>query len=526
MDCAETIKGEMKGRLDGRVLLGQLLLGMLILLAVPTPGNAAAPGRAAERETAGAEFRCGGKVEAKAWEAWEERVRKYVSASLIQERLLEDGDTYALYDAQMYLHNAVALARRCHRRDRLLEFSEIIGIAYSALQEGSSAGSDRRWICRGGSICNFTNGLKNKEVMLVSVQFLGLATTLANAIRETANGPLTAKERQFISTTSSVALEHLLRWASDEEIKSNQRKANAKAEDVTGGSSSLFFTDRSLWMIAIYAELSGLLAATSYPKPSLPAAGFARLHKHLQSLLSLFTARVAYRSIRYPESKGSIEVAEVDRGYWRNYADNRYAGYSGAGKPVVCKAPTNTEGAASLQVMMPPQPLATTGWDFSHARRLVYAVDALERNQDAMATVFPRTDIVPVRRLAVALANNLVAVVWNGDIEKPLFANYWSGANGWYRVAYNNGTGQCREGSAPYTLSDAFITGGYITWEKYNERLGEIGRSLYRLLLHPTERDTDFIDKYYPYIGAGQSDTGRLLTIFMFLPTLVAGAGS
>ena len=51
----------------------------------------------------------------------------------------------------------------------------------------------------------------------------------------------------------------------------------------------------------------------------------------------------------------------------------------------------------------------------------------------------------------------------NGDATQPLFSNYWSGVNGWYRVAYDNGADQCREGYPPYGLTDSFPTGGYLT---------------------------------------------------------------
>ncbi len=105
-----------------------------------------------------------------------------------------------------------------------------------------------------------------------------------------------------------------------------------------------------------------------------------------------------------------------------------------------------------------------TGWDISHARRLVHALDALERNRDAMKAIFSLNDgQLPAIGLPSAFAGTLVAVVWNGDTANPLFSNHWSGANGWYRVAYDNGTGQCREGSPPYGLADSFPTGGYIT---------------------------------------------------------------
>jgi len=89
-------------------------------------------------------------------------------------------------------------------------------------------------------------------------------------------------------------------------------------------------------------------------------------------------------------------------------------------------------------------------WDISHARRLVHALDALERNRSAINVIFLLTDkLLPPDYLTTLFANTIVKVIWNGDKEQPLFANYWCGANGWYRVAYDNGTGRCMEGYPP-----------------------------------------------------------------------------
>jgi hypothetical protein len=102
-----------------------------------------------------------------------------------------------------------------------------------------------------------------------------------------------------------------------------------------------------------------------------------------------------------------------------------------------------------------------------------------------------------------------------------LFTNYWSGANGWFRVAYDNGTGQCQEGYPPYGMSDAFLSGGYITWERYRPVIGILGRRLHQLIDSPRAQDRRFICRYYPEFGTSAAAQNRALSKFMFLPTLV-----
>ena len=139
---------------------------------------------------ADANFACGGIVEAEVWEAWDGNFRDYLRQSQLEARLLKQGDVYALYDIQTYTHNMVSMASRCNRINRLKEVARLIRIAYGALEPGTQSSPGRRWVCRGGSICNDKNRLLNQEVMLDSVQFLGFAARYEYlySIREMFNG--------------------------------------------------------------------------------------------------------------------------------------------------------------------------------------------------------------------------------------------------------------------------------------------------------------------------------------------------
>ncbi len=469
-------------------------------------------------------FECGGSVESEVWNLWDGKVSSFLSQTLLQERLLKQGDVYALYDFQTYTHNMVAMARRCERTDRLRDISALVGVAYTALDSGSLLSPGRRWVCHGGSICNDRNRLIDNEVQLCSVQFLGVASSIANALASSKT-ELGDGERAFVRNTTQIVIEHLLRWSDDQAIRSIQRAKLASFEDVEDGSSALFFTDKPLWMITIYAELAGILQSKNKPSlEEISPTDMARLSRHLSELLQFMLARI---SLQHDSNGrlGSADLADVDRGYWRLYADNKYAGYEKAEKPVVC-APLSTDKARFNQDVRVPAVhefvRESIGWDISHARRLVHALDALERNRQALKDVFHLRDgqLLPVD-ITNAFANTLVARVWNGDEAQPLFANYWSGANGWYRVAYDNGTGACQEGYPPFGLTDSFLTGGYIAWTRYQPSIGSLGQRFYELIDSTKTGDATFVAKYYAGFGKSANAQNRTLSRLMFLPSLV-----
>jgi hypothetical protein len=467
-----------------------------------------------------ARFSCGGSVESEVWKLWDSDVRDTMDRDILGNRLTKMGDVYALYDFQIYTANMVAMAQRCKRQDRLVEIARLERKAYSMLSPAGSAG--RQWICRGGAICNGTNKLINREVMLDSVQFLGLATATANAL-VTSGAPLDKETAQFVSETVRVATEHLVRWGSDEKIDNLHTRAVATLDKATP-SSSLLFTDKDLWLITTYAELSGVLQAGS--RQDLQLAGptdaeKARMRRHLAALMQLLSARLSFR----PMANGAPgTMADLDRGYWRLRTDNSYAGYESEKAPARCLPGKDGDERDSIEFDVPRDAVAQrqdTGWDLSHARRLVPALDALERNRAAITSEFSLDAAkLPSPNLARRFARTLVGVVWNGDKDKPLFSNYWSGANGWFRVAYDNGTGRCTEGYPPYGMSESFLTGGYVTWARYNPSVGALGQKMYDLLSSPDAAKSPFITKYYSKFVSGAPGR-RTLFRFEFLPSLV-----
>jgi hypothetical protein len=461
---------------------------------------------------------------------WDEVGHDFVRQRLLHDRLLRQHDVYALYDFQQYTHNLVAMARRCHRTDRLWEFAELIHTAYGAMEPVSPDSSRRQWVCRGGEICEANSALLGKEVMLSSAQFLGIASSVANALSAPSTLPY-LNDASFLDETIEVVTDHLLRWADEREIGKLQKAVMATPQDVSNGSSELFFTDKLLWQIAIYAELSGIVQSPHVRKgldgTVISDDKVPRMRRHLTALLHLFSRRISFRrTASLPLAGGTL--ADIDRGYWRLYASNRYAGYEEDQRPLVCLPPGTAGIASAAKIFIPPnsvQPRMDIGWDFSHARRLVHTLDALVRNRSGIQATFAlKESQLPGSELEKAFANELVTVVWNGDASQPLFSNYWSGANGWFGAFFDEESGKCSDGKPPYGLSESFLTGGYVSWSKHAPVLGLLGKRLFDLVMAQESETSPFITKYYAGFGGAVDAQNAILAKLMFLPSLVGGA--
>lgn len=465
------------------------------------------------------EFACGGTLEDATWLLWEERGLPFLRQQLVEGRFQGQGDTYALYDIQGYFHNLAALAKRCQRPERMRQMADALMPVFGKLEPLPGNSTQRAWVCRGGAICNARNKLINTEVMLVSLQGLGLMSSLAQTMAGT-DVPA-VRNHPFVGATAQISAEHLLRWGDAKSRAGWRRLAQAQASDVKDGSSALFFTDQPLWLIALYANLAGIYA--QQPALGSPLTDVQRqaLSDGMLDVVALFKARTTLHMM--PESGlGGALGADIDRGFWRLYPDDRYAGYTGAAPPAICTQQPDGSRKAQLMVDARDLPLVSgLGWDFSHARRLVHVLAALDQNRQAVEQVFGLTaNELPAPDVARNFAAQLVGNVWNGDTRYPLFTNYWGGANGWHRVAYDNGTAYCNAGYPPFGLSDSFTTGGYATWAYYYPVIDDLARTLFHMAQADDESDKKFIRRYYGGLLA-TSENNRMLTQLMFWPTLI-----
>ena len=465
---------------------------------------------------------CDSKLAQQIWTQWDDAGQVYAQ-NVLQRRLLEQGDTYVLYDLEMLFHNLHALALRCNELKRQRQFADLVARAYTRLEYEPTRNDRRQWVCRGGTECNRVNRLVDTEVMLTSVQFLALATDVANGLH--GHPAASDDDSVFALQTARIAVEHLLRWGNTKAVRALQASLAATQADVTDGSTRYFLTDKMLWQLTVYAHVAGMIQRDASLRNSLnlSADDLKQLQTYAHALASLVERRTQRTTLT---NAGTVELValDLDVGYRRHYKDHRYAAYQGTDKPAVCE--DDKDGRLKPVIKVPPDTVpirADIGWDISHARRLVHYLSALQRNQEAMQSVWQiPMALLPTDATVQGFAIQLIKNVWNQDTERPLFVNYMSGANGWYRVAYDNGTGRCREGYPPYGLTGAFPTGGFVTWGHWVPQLHTLGVRLFELLASDAQSDQEFVQRHYTSLSNQAKPDVRILKQLMFWPTLIA----
>jgi hypothetical protein len=456
-----------------------------------------------------APFACGGSVEQRLWALWDGGARDAVRTQLIEKRLLRTGDTYALYVLQTTLGNLVAMADRCGRHSRLVQLADLLLPVFKGLETLPPPHEHQQgWVCRGGSLCTKANRRLGREVPLVSLQGLGLFTDLAARLH--AQSDSTLQRHPFVRLTASAAQGHLERMATPALRDSLRRRLRAKPEDVTGNSSELLFTSFDIWRYTIAINTAAFSSQSWRPSPAVRAV----VHDTAQ----LFAQRTVI------DRTTSSPRASLDAGFWDHRVDHAYAGYEGSVSPVQCVKHNGQLRPVPRNPPISPQPVANMGWDISHARRLVPLFDAVERHRlKTLLRYGLPAGSLPSAEVRAAYANQLVDVIWNQDQQRPLFTNYWSGANGWYRVAYNPGNGDCRTGAPPYGLTSAFAQGGFLTWGGTHEILRKLGERIYRLSLSTVSIDQAWMKTYYPQLTASEAAPGfRQLGKIQFLASLIS----
>jgi hypothetical protein len=473
-----------------RSLVALLIASMCVAVAVAAPTSTAAASTAAAGVSS-----CSGPVHAKAIALWEHGLRDYY-AKQITDGLGTEGNVYVLYNTQEELQSFVEMTRRCKDRAQIAELVSALAPVFDSLRPLPDAPAARGWVCTGGSTCTPANHLLGHEVQLCSAQFLGLIGALATDIVETVpENQRSGAEKAFVSNTGSAIASQVDRWLSPDYFKGITERSRLTPASVTDSQSKYFFQDRDLWFLTSLSDLAELHQAGV----KLDAAGTSAL-KSLQAkrgqiaeMFNLFLARTTLVNTQ------NGPRAEIDRGYWRNYADSKYALYSAATSPVQCSKNMFGKMQKSTRVQSNSAYIDNNiGWDFSHARRLVPALDTFVRNKAAVAAVFGYNNpaFAPTD-LRQAYARQVANTIWNKDTQYPLFSNSWDGSNGWYRAGYDNGTGACQPGQPPYSLAWSFPTGGYPQWGGVNGTIRQLNATLYGLFESTDPAATAFVKKYY-----------------------------
>jgi len=458
---------------------------------------------------------CGGLHDQQSWRLWDSYGKKRIT-DILNNRLIKQGDTYALYDTQILFNNLFDLAVRCHYPDRVREFADIIQIAYQKLESvPQKDGEAIVWICRGGTLCQ-NGGLIGKEVELNSVQFLGFASEVANELDRI--NPKDTNTQQFVLQTAKISANRLNKWSTNK-LPNIFKRTTAIPDDIKNGSSSMF-TDRDLWQIVIFSNIAGIIDRhPDYLKKTFGnQRDFDKQKNYLLALSTLMKSRISKTSSLYNSKK--ININDLDRGFWNFINDNKFAGYSSLEAPVSCDENNSKKTITAAKLRDIKEPISL-GWDFSHARRLTNLFFALERNRTAIKKVYGDniSNILPTDADKIGFINQLKSNIWNQDKQYPLFSNYYNGSNGWYRVGYHKGGETCDVGIPPYGLSNSYLSGGYVVWGKNDPLLLELGKSLYNLMYSVKPEDQKFMNKYYA--GYLLDSPAHKINALNFFPTLV-----
>lgn len=469
------------------------------------------------------DFSKNGKIHDQVIHSWNTYYRDYF-ASEIEKRLFQNGDVYVLYDAQIGgLQSFVEMTRRCKDTQQIAELVDLLSPVFSELKPISGAENNSTgWVCTGGAICT-AYGFIGKEVPLCSVQFLGLLGALATNVTENIlPHQQTPAEQLFLNNTFNTMAIQLNRWFTDDYVSLVNKRLHITSDDIKDGSSRYFFTDRDLWYLTVLSDLSELHQSGIQPATEGGKKAFEELQGKKEGIQKVFDLFLA-RTVVTKSDKGMR--AELDKGFWKHYFDNRYARYSGSESPVSWKKDSKGEWEMTTQVKSDGTYISNDiGWDISHSRRLVPALETFVRNRENIKKVWgydnPAFDPIALRD---AYANQIVEKIWNGNINYPLFSNFWSGDNGWYRVAYASQTGRRFPGNPPYDLNTSMPKGGYPLWGAFHPTLKIIFDNIFELSQSDDPAAKSFISQYYKGLVGGNSNnpSAKSIQSLSFLSDLV-----
>lgn len=440
-----------------------------------------------------------GEVHQQVIEAWNAHYREYFTSEL-KKRLFEDRDVYVLYDIQIRgLQSFVEMTRRCKDTRQMAELVELLSPVFSQLKSVSETDSSTGWVCSGGSICT-AYGLLEKEVPLCSAQFLGLLGALATSISE--NIPphkRTIAEKKFLSNAFNAMAVQVNRWFTSAYFASVERRHHITPADFKNGRAGFYFSDKDLWCLAILSDLSALHQLGIKPAGKDGKIAFESLLSKKAGIQKTFELFVI-RTFLTPFSKGV--TASLDQGFMKHHFDHRYANYTGETIPVSWKEGSDGKWEMKTHVEWDSSYLVNdVSWDISHARRLVPALETFARNRENIKVVWGYADpSFDPKAFRLAFANQIVEKIWNGDTKYPLFTNFWSGANGWYRVAYANQSGRRFSGYPPFGLTSSVPEGGYPVWGAFHPTLNTLFRSFYDMGKSGDAATKSFVSQYYPQL--------------------------
>jgi hypothetical protein len=335
---------------------------------------------------------------------------------------------------------------------------------------------------------------KTGDVELYNVQWLYPAAKLLRLISLLPDGKRTQAMRTFATEyTKFIVIDQLNRYLVEQRLPAlgggppvarielwNLAMRGLKGEAPWDTA----MADIDLWLLASAAEMLGA-HANDPALVFLDANQVAMLHLALQTGIRFFQSK----RTNYPETKNfkGEQVGSVCyfNGDYTAHSEYDYSAVTGE------KFPTLAEKRVQKNA----------SWDISHASRLPVFLRALYENRKATGSEFPQ-----YRDLHL-VANQYAYRVFNGDLSRPLFHNYFDGSDGWNRV----GSISPEFGYPPSAYCDmhnpnrrCLTPGSIMAWGLLafaNPDLAVIEQALVRLALDPSPDARRFRDRYYFYDG-------------------------
>lgn len=454
-------------------------------------------------------LRCNGEVYKKNINLWTEYIKNEISVNIIQNKLITQGNTYALYDLQIYLHDFLLMLGRCNDEVILEQLLDVIFPVFMQLETVDLYGQEK-WICKS---CT-DKKLIGREVELYSKQYIAFLTDVVFILSK-----LDFKNNKhldgFVKKAVQVTMGHLYRWSLDKDMIQHIKERIPFSAKESNGTPKYFFTDKDIWGLVALSNMAQIATDRPewMPKDFFKNNGFpVSIIQFAQLEFELLKKRLFIKLYYDENEERNIVTADLDKGYWRLYRDYQYAGYMGNEKPLDCLTNKKMDTVFSKNDL---------GWDLSHMRRIVRFLEVMDRSHQSVM-FFYQIDKknLPNKNLKQAFVNQLLYKIWNKDEMYPLFSNYWDGTNGWYRVGYNDGSGKCREGVPPYGLSESFATGGFATWGSDSAIIRGLARRIFDLSLSSNLKDVEFMTKYYPNLASDEKPKHQYFK-FMFFSSLI-----
>jgi hypothetical protein len=262
-------------------------------------------------------------------------------------------------------------------------------------------------------------GVILRECYLCNADYFYPAARLLRLIARLSPGERTAAMKQFAGDyTPLLVNDHVLRPGFTDRMRQDLQSA-------ASGSQKQILIEDEIDAIGTAAEILGAYAADS----KLVAISDTD-RSRLKDLVSVGVARFQLSRTLSTDADGR-KCASYLNGDYDWHEDMAYARYQGESFP------------------RPDQKAQAQGasWDISHFSLIPLVLWSLFQNKQGTGVDFPTLADLNY------ISNQYAFHVFRGDLQRPLFSNFFDGSDGWYRVNYS---GRSNYGIAPSRYCNMF----------------------------------------------------------------------